>query len=161
MRFFRTTARVGPAHPAEAAVIAELYRRAWTGCDRLLNPLLVEEQTPPGAEVTAWFRGGFEVFRTRHEGRLVGAVRCCFPSSACNVDRLAVDPDARGRGVGHMLLEHAVGRARRAGVTRIWAQFCPKAESCGALFRSFGFRETGRCQAAWWGEEVVLLELPL
>ena len=119
MRFFRTTARVGPAHPAEAAVLAELYRRAWTGCDRLLNPLLVEEQTPPGAEVTAWFRGGFEVFRTRHDGRLVGAVRCCFPSSACNVDRLVVDPDARGRGVGHMLLEHAVGRARRAGVTTV------------------------------------------
>lgn len=161
MRFFRATARVVPAHPTEAAVLAELYRRAWTGCDPLLNPLLVEEQMPPGTEVTAWFRGGFEVFRTRHEGRLAGAVRCCFPSSACNVDRLVVDPEARGRGVGHMLLEHAVGRARRAGVTRIWAQVCPKTESCGALFRSFGFRETGRCQASWWGEEVVLLELPL
>ena len=161
MRFFRATARVGPADQTEAAVLAELYRRAWTGCDQLVNPLLVEEQTPPRAEVTAWFRGGFEVFRTRHEGRLVGAVRCCFPSSACNVDRLVVDPEARGRGVGHMLLEHAVGRARRAGVTRIWAQVCPRTESGGALFRSFGFRETGRCAAAWWGEEVILLELPL
>lgn len=161
MRFFRATARVGPADPTEAAVLAELYRRAWTGCDRVVNPLLVEEQTPPRAEVTAWFRGGFEVFRTRQEGRLVGAVRCCFPSSACNVDRLVVDPEARGRGVGHMLLEHAVGRARRAGVTRIWAQVCPKTESDGALFRSFGFREMGRRPAAWWGEEVILLELPL
>lgn len=161
MRFFRTTARIAPAHPTESAVLAELYRRAWGDCDRLVNPRLVDEQTPARADVTAWFRGGFEIFRTHHEGRLIGAVRCCFPSSACNVDRLVVDPDARGRGVGRMLLEHAVGRAKRAGVTRMWAQVCPKVESSEALFRSFGFRETGRLQAAWWGEEVMLLELPL
>src|SRR5215471_3888171 len=161
MRFFRAGVRVMPAHPTEAGVLAELYVRAWTGCDRPLNRRLLEEQTPPHAEVTAWFKGGFEVFRTRLDGELTGAVRCCFPSSACNVDRLVVDPDARGRGVGHMLLEHVVGRARRDGVTRIWAQVCPKLESSGALFRSFGFRETGRALASWWGEEVVLLELPL
>jgi GNAT superfamily N-acetyltransferase len=161
MRFFRAAARVMAAHPTEAAVLAELYQRAWTGCDRLLSPLLVEEQTPPRAEVSAWFNGGFEVFRTRQDGLLIGAVRCCFPSSVCNVDRLVVDPDARGRGVGYMLLEHTVGRARRAGVTRIWAQVCPKVEPSEALFRSFGFRETERAHASWWGEEVVLLELPL
>lgn len=160
MRFFRAAPRVLPAHPGEVAVLAELYRRAWSGCDRMPELPLVEGQTPPPAEVNAWFRGGFEVFRARHEGQLLGAVRCCFPSSACNVDRLAVDPDARGRGVGHLLLEHVIGRGRRAGVMRIWTQISPSVESSWALFRSFGFRETGRTQMGW-GEEVALLELPV
>jgi ribosomal protein S18 acetylase RimI-like enzyme len=159
MRFFRSTPRVMPAQATEAGVLADLYRRAWLGCERLLDARLLADQTPSAADVGAWFRGGFEVFRIRHEGQLIGAVRCSFPSSACFVDRLAVDPDARGRGVGHLLLEHAIGRARRAGVTRVWAEVSPKLEASHGLFRSFGFRDTSRLQAAYWGEDLVLLEL--
>jgi ribosomal protein S18 acetylase RimI-like enzyme len=77
------------------------------------------------------------------------------------VDRLAVDPDTRGHGVGHLLLDHAVGRARRSGVTRVWAQVSPKQERSLGLFRSFGFRDTTHLTAPYWGEEVLLLELPL
>ena len=143
------------------AILADLYGRAWQGCERLLDPRLVLDQTVSAAEVRAWFRGGFEVFRVRYGGRLIGAVRCSFPSSACFVDRLAVDPDARGRGVGHQLLEHAIGRARRAGVTRVWSQVSPKLESSHGLLRSLGFRETAVIRAVYWGEDVVLLELPV
>ena len=150
-----------PAQVTEAAVLADLYHRAWRGCERVIDARLVADQAPAPADVDAWFMGGFEVFRVRHEGQLIGAVRCCFPSSTCVVDRLAVDPDARGRGVGQLLLEHAVGRARRAGVTRVWAQVCPKLEATYALFRSLGFRDTSRVRAACWGEDVVLMELPV
>jgi GNAT superfamily N-acetyltransferase len=161
MRFFRSAPRVLPAQAAEAVALAELYRRAWLGCERLLDARLTEHEASAPAEVASWFLGGFEVFRIRHEGAVIGAVRCCFPSSACLVDRLAVDPDARGRGVGHLLLDHAVGRARRAGVTRIWAQVSPKLETAHALFRSFGFRDASRFSAGYWGEDVLLLELPV
>jgi ribosomal protein S18 acetylase RimI-like enzyme len=160
MRFFRSTPRVLPAHVDEAGDLANLFERSWGECDRLLGPNLIAVVTPPVAEVNAWFRGGFEVFRARHDGQLMGAVRCCFPSSTCNLDRLAVHPGARRRGVGQLLLEHALGRARRAGVIRVWTQISPRAESSWALFRSFGFRETGRT-AVGWGDEVALLELPL
>jgi ribosomal protein S18 acetylase RimI-like enzyme len=161
MRFFRTTPRVLPAQAAEADALAELYRRAWLGCERLLDARLATHEASGPAEVASWFVGGFEVFRVRHEGQVIGAVRCCFPSSACQIDRLAVDPEARGRGVGHLLLEHAVGRARRAGVTRIWAQVSPRLETAHALFRSFGFRDASRFSAAYWGEDLLLLELPV
>ena len=161
MRFFRTVPRVLPAEPTETAVLADLYRLSWSGCERVLDPRLVRDQVPPPAEVQAWFRGGFEVFRVRAEGQLIGAVRCCFPTSTCHVDRLVVDPAARGRGVGRLLLEHAVGRARRAGVTRVWTQVTPKLEPAHELFRSTGFRESSRLQARYWGEELALLELPV
>jgi GNAT superfamily N-acetyltransferase len=161
MRFFRSTPRVLPAQAAEADALAELYRRAWLGCERLLDARLAAHEAAAPAEVASWFAGGFEVFRVHHEGELIGAVRCCFPSSACLIDRLAVDPGARGRGVGHLLLEHAVGRARRAGVTRIWAQVSPKLDAAHGLFRSFGFRESCRIRAAYWGEDLLLLELPV
>jgi GNAT superfamily N-acetyltransferase len=161
MRFFRSAPRVLPAHATEATSLADLYRRAWTGCERLLDHRLVADQAPPSADVSAWFLGGFEVFRVLHEGRVIGAVRCCFPTSACLVDRLAVDPEARGRGVGHLLLEHAVARARRTGVTRVWTQVSPKLETAHGLFRSLGFRDTTRVRAAYWDEELVLLELPV
>jgi GNAT superfamily N-acetyltransferase len=161
MRFFRSAPRVLPAQPAEADALAELYRRAWLGCERLLDARLAAHETSAPDEVASWFVGGFEIFRVRHDDRVLGAIRCCFPSSACLIDRLAVDPDARGRGVGHLLLDHAVGRARRAGVTRIWAQISPKLDTAHALFRSFGFRDASRVSAAYWGEDLVLLELPV
>jgi GNAT superfamily N-acetyltransferase len=161
MRFFRSVPRVLPAEPAEAAALAELYGRAWQGCERLLDARLTAHEASAPAEVASWFVGGFEIYRVRHEDVVIGAVRCCFPSSACLIDRLAVDPEARGRGLGHLLLEHAVGRARRAGVTRIWAQVSPKLEAAHALFRSFGFRASTRVTASYWGEDLVLLELPV
>jgi GNAT superfamily N-acetyltransferase len=161
MRFFRSAPRVLPAQVSEAAVLADLYRRAWQDCERDLDARLVAEQTVPAADIGAWFLGGFEVYRVRHEGQLIGAVRCCFPTSTCLVDALAVDPDARGRGVGHLLLDHAIGRARRAGVTRMWAQVCPKLVAAHALYRSLGFRDASRVHVPYWGEDLVLLELPV
>ncbi len=161
MRFFRAASRVMPAQPGESESLAALYRIAWSGCERVVDGRMVEDQTPPAAEVLAWFRGGFEVFCVRHEAKLVGAVRCCFPTSACHVDRLAVDPAARCRGVGHLLLDHAIGRARRAGTTRVWTQVSPKLEAAHALYRSLGFRESARVRAPYWDEDLVLLELPV
>ena len=161
MRFFRSAPRVLPAQAVEADALAELYRRAWLGCERLLDVRLAAHEMSAPDEIASWFVGGFEIFRVRHDDQVVGAVRCCFPSSACLIDRLAVDPDARGRGVGHLLLDHGVGRARRAGVTRVWAQVSPKLETAHALLRSFGFRDASRVSAAYWGEDLLLLELPV
>ena len=159
MRFFRPVHRVMPAHPAEAAALARLYQRTYAAFRSELDGRLLRDLTPPQEEVVAWFGGGFELYRTLQEDRLVGAVRLSFPSGACHLDRLGVDPDVRRRGHGRALVEHAIGRARRGGATRIWTQVSPKLEAAVQLFHHAGFRESSRYQAFDWGEPVLLLEL--
>jgi ribosomal protein S18 acetylase RimI-like enzyme len=162
MRFFRPApARVTLVNADEAAALAQLYGRAWTDCDASLDRRLVEDQRASLEEVRAWLAGGFELYKTTREGMLVGAIRCSFPSSTCHVDRLAVDPQQRRRGYGHSLVSHAVGRARRAGVSRVWVELSPKLTEALSLFRHQGFREAGRYNAGYWGEPLTLLELPL
>jgi ribosomal protein S18 acetylase RimI-like enzyme len=161
MRFFRGVPKVSLALTSDAAALAELYQRAWADCEVRLDPRMLSDQVPSLEEVRSWLGGGFEVYRSQHEGRLVGAVRCSFPTSTCHLDRLAVDPELRRRGLGQALVEHAVGRARRAGVTRVWAQMSPKLDDAMGLFRSVGFREAGRHLPSYWGEPMVLLELPI
>lgn len=160
MRFFRPVPKVSLAQAPDAPALAALYARAWGAYAGRLDPRLLADQAPAADEIAAWFRGGFEVYRATHEGRLVGAVRCSFPTSTCLVDRLAVDPEHARRGFGQVLAEHALSRARRAGVTRVWVHLSPKLEDAVALFRSLGFRESGMVEEPW-GEPVVLMELPL
>ena len=161
MRFFRPVPRVSLPLTSHAAALAKLYERAWAGCDEGLDDRMIGDQVPSVDEVRSWLGGGFEVYRSLQEAKLAGAIRCSFPTSTCHLDRLAVDPDLRRRGFGQALVEHAVGRAKRAGVTRVWTQMSPKLEDSMELFRGIGFREAGRYLPSYWGEPMVLLELPI
>ncbi len=161
VRFFRPVPKVSLATAADGPALADLYRRAWGQYAGRLDPRVLADQAPGAEEVAAWFRGGFEVYRATQDGRLVGAVRCSFPTSTCLVDRLVVDPEHARKGFGRVLAEHAVSRARRAGVTRVWVYLSPKLDDARQLFETLGFTESGDVPAPYWGEPVVLLELAL
>ena len=160
MRLFRPSPRITLAGLGDAPALEALYARAWEEFRGTVPAPLAAELKPAGGEVESWFRGGFEVYRAFLDGRLTGVVRVSFPTGAAMLDRLAVDPDRRRRGVGRALVEHAIGRGRKAGVTRAWVYLSPRFEAAMALHKELGFREAHR--RPWLdGEEAVLLELVL
>jgi ribosomal protein S18 acetylase RimI-like enzyme len=151
MRFFRSLHRVAAAQPGEAAALAQLYARGWEACVGRLDERMLRDQVPSEEEI----------YRTLRDGEPDGSVRLSFPSGTCHLDHLVVDPDVRCQGRGRSLLEHAVGRARRTGATRIWTQVSPRIEESVTFFRNFGFRTSSEHLAPYWGEQVLLLELPI
>ena len=158
MRFFRSVHRVEPAHHDDIAALARLYHRAWDAEADTVSQLLLQDQAVPEEEVMAWMRGGFELYRTVHDGALVGAMRLSFPNGVCHIDRLAVDPELWRRGHGRALLDTAVARARRMGVLRLWAQASANLEAAVGLYQHLGFHEQGRLRPGYFKEPIVLFE---
>ena len=161
MRLFRPQPRIALAATGDAAAIAELCRRAWEPLRGRVDDRLIQDQIPSAEEVASWLTGGFEVFTGSLDGELAGVIRCSFPTGTCLADRLAVDPSRSGEGVTRSLVEHAITRARRAGVTKVWVQAPSRLSELVQLYRSLGFRESAHLRAHHWGEDVTLLELHL
>jgi ribosomal protein S18 acetylase RimI-like enzyme len=152
MRFFRPVPRLTLAQAEDASAVAALLA---------LAGVAGTAPAPDAGEVGAWLRGGFEVYKASLDGKLVGCIRCAFPTGACVIDQIAVVPAERGRGFGEYLLEQAISRARRAGAARAWIHLPEACEAPIKLARKLGFREAARHQLAASGEPVVLLEMVL
>jgi GNAT superfamily N-acetyltransferase len=161
MRLFRSQPRISLAGIGESEAIAAIYRRSWEQLRGTIDERLIADHTPGADEIGAWLAGGFEVFTATLDGALVGVVRCSFPTGTCLVDRIAVEPERVSDGIGRALAEHAIARARRAGVTKVWVQAPRKLEDVIHLYHALGFRESAHLRAHYWGEDVILLELPL
>lgn len=88
-------------------------------------------------------RGG-QIFLAIDDSELV--VGCCalkpHPESDCyELAKMAVSPDAQGKGVGRKLGEALLGYARSHGVRRIFLEGNTRLEASIALYRKLGFKE--------------------
>ena len=109
----------------------------WLEGNALLEPVDLEYLRDPERHILAG--GGQVLFATR--GPAVLGVCAAIRASATTFElaKLAVDPVARGRGVGRRLCEAVRAYARRRGATELVLTSHTSLTSALRLYQSFGF----------------------
>ena len=128
--------------PLGGALAAELIGR--------LNAELDQRYTEPGAnhfrldpDEVKDGRGAFVIAFAGEEALGCGAVRMNDAVTG-EIKRMYVDPRARGRGVGHAILQALEARARALGATRLVLETGARQPEADALYRRAGFVDIPR-----------------
>ncbi len=80
-------------------------------------------------------------------GPVLGYVVAWFAADEGEIANLAVIPEARGRGIGGLLLERAFTEAKRRGATAIYLEVRDSNRTARQLYESRGFQAVGRRKA--------------
>jgi GNAT superfamily N-acetyltransferase len=91
------------------------------------------------------------------DGRRVGCVFCVASGQegTAKLRALLVEPFARDRGVGRLLVERCISFARDAGYARLELWTTANLEAAGRLYEATGFRVVREAREAAFGTEVV------
>jgi GNAT superfamily N-acetyltransferase len=156
--------------PAEDATVVErithqdvpeicaLYRRVWESLPNPGLPVeLVKSWQPTPLEFTSWMEG-VTYFAARRGGRLLGVIGCEVTRGSCHLVHLAVDPEARRKGIGTALIEAGVEWARHASATQVWGDALARFNAAAELLKHRGFAECGVLHKHEWNEDVRLFE---
>jgi L-amino acid N-acyltransferase YncA len=163
--------KIRPATPADLDAITEIY------ADAVKNGTASYELEPPTrAEMAARFEtlaaGGFPYLAAEKEGRLVGyAYAGPFrprPAYRFVVENsIYVSPDAKGQGIGRLLLERLIAEATRLGFRQMIAVIGdghPESASV-KLHQRMGFRHSGRLEGSGYKHgrwlDTTFMQLPM
>ncbi|MFE1956257.1 MULTISPECIES: GNAT family N-acetyltransferase [Streptomyces] len=128
------------AAPEDEEALGRLDRATWS----TLHAVKPRDQPPYQPFFTERF-GPRDHLVAELGGRLVGYVRVGFPTPldanahVRQIQGLAVDESARGRGVGRLLLRAAVGEARRQGARRLTLRVLGHNTPARKLYEAEGF----------------------
>jgi GNAT superfamily N-acetyltransferase len=118
--------RIRRAHPEEAVVLTELSIRskAHWGYDEAFMARAAEELTLTENDIVHHC-----VFVAESGGQIIGFHELKGSPPNAGLNRLFVEPDWMGRGIGRALFEHAVRLAKEQGFVRILIDSDPFARS--------------------------------
>ena len=109
---------------------------------------------------STWLAPGVTPVVARSDGRLLGAyfLKANFAGRGSHIANAgyAVSQDARGRGIGSMLVEDSIRRAPGLGFDAIMFNFVFASNPARKLYASLGWREIGRIPDAVEGEDAVI-----
>lgn len=137
------------AREEERAAVRELTLRAYAGYAGVMEPSAwagLDEAVRRTLDADA----GAERIVAEHEGRIVGSVML-FPAATATyggsveappwpeLRLLAVAPEARGMGVGRLLVDECVRRARAGGAAELGLHTSKSMETAIGMYRRMGF----------------------
>ena len=137
------TIRTLTANDSEALEkVRQFFRNyaGWLGVDLSFQNFDLEMASLPGAYAAPEGR----LFFAEVDGKPAGCVgvRAVGDSDGtCEMKRLYVDPEARGKGVGRALALEAIKTARRIGYRRLLLDTLPSMRMAVKLYRELGFTE--------------------
>ncbi len=145
---------ITPARGEEIETIWPMVTRAVTHMNALGNPQWGEDYPTRSHYETDLSRG--ELYAAREEGHILGVV-CLnsreapeyaslpwrYPGPALVIHRMAVGPEAQGRGVGRALFTFAEAEAKARGLGTIRADTYACNTRMQALFRGLGYEDVG------------------
>ncbi|PQA85713.1 GNAT family N-acetyltransferase [Hyphococcus luteus] len=115
-------------------------------------------------DLEGFYAGGmFDVIETP-EGDIIGTVGL-WPldgegsEGAVELRKMYLKPGARGKGMGKLLLTHAIARARALGFTRIELQTNNVLEEALGLYGKFGFAPSARNEVERRCDQALALDL--
>jgi ribosomal protein S18 acetylase RimI-like enzyme len=133
-------------HPAVREVLAAAYRQFASAA----RPSVFEPYLANILDVEARARTG-RLLVAERAGRILGTVtfypdpsafRFGWPRGWAYIRALGVDPATRGQGVGRLLMEACLDRARRAGAPVLCLHTAEFMAAAIALYERMGFRRT-------------------
>ena len=134
---------------------------------RLVYGVLREYNIEPDPNVTdadledmeqSYFaRGGTFFVLEDQDGSIIGACGL-YPleNQTCELRKMYLDKSHRGKGLGRLLLDSALARARRLGFRRMTLETASVLKEAIALYESYGFAEyqpdhiSARCDQAYF-----------
>ncbi len=139
------TADLRPLVPADLDAL-EAMEHALFGAGAWSRASLAEELDGPGR----WYVGA----QDRDSGELVGYAGLWFDGFDGQVMTIGTRPDAQGRGVGRLLLDALVGRARELRATDVLLEVRVDNEPALRLYERAGFERFGRRRGYYQPENV-------
>ncbi|GAB2916422.1 GNAT family N-acetyltransferase [Rhodococcus aerolatus] len=102
-----------PAHPGDAAAIAELHTTVWREAYRGLVPDAYLDAVTPQERCVRWTHrlvsGGRQAVLALRAGEVVGAVSWSDGAAGLELTSVYLLPPHRGRGVAERLVDRAIG----------------------------------------------------
>ena len=96
-------------------------------------------------------KGGF-VFVATYKGKPVGVCALCKmddPLYDYELAKLAVSPNAQGKGIGLLLCETAIGKAKELGAKRLFLESNTLLKTAIHIYRKLGFKELSEYHPAY------------
>ena len=149
--------------PGEDPTPFRLLNEEWITRFFTLEPRDREVLSDPGAHILAL---GGHIYFADLEGRTVGTV-ALIPMmddpATHELSKMAVSPAAQGRGIGRLLLTHAIAEARRLRARSLFLLSSSRLANAVHLYESVGFRHIPKDQlpASLYSRADVFMDLTL